>query len=187
MITRASEDIMQPPPPARHFNEPRSHPAGVIWCDKSVTATGGLLSLFRPRRWWTVTELWDSGALQLSATWSHRCNRALWDSRVPTKYKKFTSWGPVTCLVATLLRSVRTQLRHFLHCELHCEKKESGKSESLSILQLETFVHVHFHHDNHCYFVLFFSALKTKLNSDPKAEVPLLSTQLNLVLNDTTA
>lgn len=76
MIIHASEDIVQPPPPARHFNVPRSHPAGVIWRDKLATATGGFLSLLHARRR-MVTELLDSGALQLSATRRHRCNREL--------------------------------------------------------------------------------------------------------------
>lgn len=66
MIIRASEDIVQPPPPARHFNVSRSHPADIIWRDKLVTATGGILSLLHARR--IATELWDWGALQLSAT-----------------------------------------------------------------------------------------------------------------------
>lgn len=68
MVICPSENIIKPPPPARHFNVPRSHPGDDIGRDNLVTATGGILSLLHPRRKRTATELWDSGALQFSAT-----------------------------------------------------------------------------------------------------------------------
>lgn len=68
MTTRAGEDIVQPPPPARHLNVPRSHPVDIIGRDKLVTTTGGLLSFLHPRRRRTAAEPQDLGSLQLSAT-----------------------------------------------------------------------------------------------------------------------